>query len=156
LIRQPSRRKGGFGDAHLAADFRYSGTRLCLAQREGNLFFRKLRSFHGKSPAQMGLNLPEISTFRGYGFSGEGHGLQADEPGVAGRDRQRVDSRNGRLRLVVDALPCGSTHQSRFIMRIAAELPQEFDQKQKGLSINDKPFVFLVAGAGFEPTTFGL
>ncbi|OPY84920.1 MAG: hypothetical protein A4E71_02416 [Smithella sp. PtaU1.Bin162] len=29
-------------------------------------------------------------------------------------------------------------------------------QKEKGLTKLAKPFVFLVAGVGFEPTTFGL
>lgn len=54
---------GGFGNTHLAADLGDGGAGLRLAQREGNLFFGELRFFHDKSPARMGLNLLEISTF---------------------------------------------------------------------------------------------
>jgi hypothetical protein len=50
----------------------YWRNRLRLAQVESDLFFRELRFFHDKSPTRIGLNLPEISTFHRYHFSGGG------------------------------------------------------------------------------------
>ena len=64
--------EGGFRDTHLAADLGDGGAGFRLAQCEGDLFFGELRFFHDKPPARMGLNLPEISTFRRYVFAGGG------------------------------------------------------------------------------------
>ncbi len=49
-----------------------------------------------------------------------------------------------------NGIGCGPCSQKLHFQRGCGE------EKEEGLMVSHKPFIFLVAGRGFEPLTFGL